>query len=88
MIKHTNPPTSINTQRDTETNRHTRTHNHTSSDPLHLSDRDMAGHPDPRQGKSYLGGGDHSERAPGPQSQGAAPQRQSRLSVCSLTKLN
>ena len=61
-IQHTNPPTPINTQRDTETNRHThahthaRTHKHTSSDPLHLSNRDMAGHPDLRQGKSHLGG--------------------------------
>ena len=76
MIEHTNPPTPINTQRDTETNRHT--HKHTSSDPLHLSDRDMAGHPDLRQGKSHLGGADHTERAPGPRPQGAPPQRHSR----------
>ena len=76
-IQHTNPPTPINTQRDTETNRHIRTHKHTSSEPLHLSDRDMAGHPDLRQGKSHLGGADHTERAPGPRPQGAPPQRQS-----------
>jgi len=57
MIKHTNPPTPINTQRDTETYRHTRmrtcTHKHTSSDPLHLLDSYMAGHRDLRQGKSH-----------------------------------
>ena len=56
-----NPPTPINTQRDIQTHTHTQpharthtcTHKHTSSDPLHLSDRDMAGHPDLRQGKSH-----------------------------------
>ena len=31
MIKHTNPPTPINTHRDTETNRHTHTHTNTQA---------------------------------------------------------
>ena len=52
---------------DKQTHKYTPTH--TSSDPLHLSDRDMAGHPDLRQGKSYLGG---------PTTLRAPPQRQSR----------
>ena len=89
MIKHTNPPTPINTQRDTETYRdthphphtrtHTCTHKHTSSDPLHLFERDMARHRDLRclRKKPPLKA-DHTERAPGPRLQGAPPQRQPR----------
>ena len=44
-------PTEIRRQTDTHT--HARTHKYTSSDPLHLSDRDTAGHPDLRQGQSH-----------------------------------
>ena len=49
---------------DKQTHTHAHTYKHTSSDPLHLSDRDTVGHPDLRQGKSHRPGSVATETAP------------------------
>ena len=86
MIKHTNPPTPINTQRDTETNRHThahtRTHTRTHTQTHKLRPTAPIGQrhgraPGPKARKEPPWGADHTERAPGPRPQGSPPQRQS-----------
>ena len=50
---HTYPHTHTCTRTHAHKRTHTCTHKHTSSDPLHLLDRDMARHRDLSQGKSH-----------------------------------